>query len=326
MKNIILFCSILCLAAGCKNFFDTTLELPTPEHTPVLAVTGFINSTATDSISVRVGRTYDLFEERPSGSSDILSGAVVKLYEEGNLFRTFTETASTNMKYRAYIDNVFGGVGKEYRLEVAHPDYATVSATQVMPVPVPLTSVSVREIEDQSSFEFATGEFTIKWDDPADQENFYEVVAFRDCYSPLFDDDFNLIFDDEGNIVTDTFESEVFLNPNNVDPSIARGIGDGILISDRTFNGESYGLVLDFSDCQTSFFFDEEEEEEQDFDPNYRIAWRTVTKAYFNYSQSLAANQEGQFNPLAEPVSVFTNFDNGVGAFCLRTEVIYEVE
>jgi hypothetical protein len=319
IKNIIYSLSAICIFASCgEKFFDTTLELPTPEHTPVMAVSAFINSTDSDSLKFKITRTYGLFEERPTDSRDNLSGATVKLFEDGNLLYDFEEE---NTEFDAgYISptlsEAFGGEGKTYKLEVSHPDYGTATATQVMPNAVPLTNVEYRQLESNEIFEGGSGEFRLVFDDPADEENYYEVAASQKYWIPARDS--------SGMIIPDSLikiTQEIYLGSDGPpDPNVTEGFNDvAMLISDKNFDGQTFTLSAEF------YEYSEFEGGEVD-PPVYTIYWRSVSKDYFNYSKSLLDNERAQNNPFAEPVSLYTNIDGGVGAFCLRSELVYEVE
>jgi len=317
IKNIIYSLSAICIFASCgEKFFDTTLELPTPEHTPVMAVSAFINSTSTDSLKFKVTRTFGLFEERPNNSEDNLSGAEVKLFEDGNLLYTFNE--SSNQSGGAYVSppllEAFGGEGKTYKLEVSHPDYETTTATQVMPNAVPLTNIEFRQLEGGGTFDGATGEFKLTFDDPAGEENYYELTATQ-----------NIVYtyeDFEGNIIEEEYEQEIYLGSDGPpDPNVTEGFNyAAMLLSDKNFDGQTFILSAEF------YEYIEIGENGEVTPSTYTIYWKSVTKDYFNYSKSLLDNSNAQDNPFAEPVSLYTNMEGGVGAFCLRSELIYEVE
>lgn len=317
IKNIIYSLSVICIFASCgEKFFDTTLELPTPEHTPVMAISAFINSTSEDLLSFKVTRTFGLFEERPDDSQDNLSGAEVKLFEDGNLLYTFSE--ANNQFDAAYVSpplaEAFGGEGKTYKLEVTHPDFGTATASQVMPNAVPLTNVEYRQLEGSGTFEGGNGEFKLTFDDPINEENYYELAAFQTIVYSY--EDF------EGNIIEEEYEQEVYLGTDGPpDPNVTQGYNySAMLLSDKNFNGQTFTLSAEFYE-----YVDFGGGGEVD-PPTYTLFWRTVTKDYFNYSKSLLDNDLAQENPFAEPVSLYTNVEGGVGAFCLRSELVYEVE
>lgn len=314
IKNIILSLSAICLLASCDKFFNTTLELPVPEHTPIMAISAFINSTSTDSLNFKISRTFGLFEERPEESQDNLDNAEVKLFEDGNLLHTFSNNNSLfNAGYSTQLSEAFGGEGKTYKLEVSHPDYSTATATQIMPIAIPLTKVEYRELNNSGGFDGTNGEFKLTFNDPAGEDNFYELAAIQTV---------TYVFEDyEGNVIEEEYEQPIYLgNDGPADPNVTEGYDyASILVSDTNFNGQTFTLSAEFN-------------EYNDFGgggattATYKIYWRTVTKDYFNYSKSLLDNERATDNPFAEPVSLYTNVTGGIGAFCLRSELVYEVE
>ncbi|MCB0643404.1 MAG: DUF4249 domain-containing protein [Phaeodactylibacter sp.] len=306
-----LFLLALVSLMGCENFFDTEIELPTPEHNPVLAINSYITSTNDSIVGVRVSRTYGLFEDSPD--EERIYDATVELFENGSLLyslEAFDESYGYN--YKADLPAAFGGIGKTYELRVSHPDYGTVSATQTMPIPVPLQEVEYRPLES-NDFEQPNGEVRLTFQDPAGEENYYEFLITNYC-------EFTIELPN-GEILLDTFENSIYLDQDfNVDPNLYMGFdGTALLISDRNFDGQTITIGPQFNSYGC---FDAPNLVSQGF----VVYWRTVTKDYFNYSTSLRDSESAAENPFAEPVSVYSNVEGGVGAVCLRSELRYFVE
>jgi hypothetical protein len=307
LKHSFLLFLISLYLGSCTGFFDSEIELPTPDHDPVLAVSSFITSSDTSQVVARVTRTYGLFEDRPN--NDLLYGATVKLFENGELLFEFDTLNLGTVNYGANFIGAFGGFGNTYTLEVSHPEWGTATAEQTMPEPVPLQEFEFRELPP-NIFSGTTGELSLTFQDPPGEENYYELVVEEVCTYTFIDY--------YGQEVTEEYRGPVFFETEFTnDPNISRGYNfEGLLVSDRNFDGQTFTLKPRFLYCLP---------EDGTVDPSeqFIIHWRTVTKDYFNYSISLNDNLNAQNNPFAEPVSLYNNVENGVGAFCLRAELIY---
>ncbi len=308
--NIIPLVASLLLLAGCNNFFDTEIDLPGTEHDPILAVNCYLSNTEDSLLTARISRTYGLFEQRPN--EDFVNDATVEMYKNGDLYRTFVNNPSFfSTNYEAETGGPIGDPGDEFEIVVSHPELGTARASQIIPEPVPLTEVSAR-ILSFAEFEGSTGEIRLTIDDPAGEENFYELAATQLCIFEYQDYD--------GTIFRDTFEQPVFFDGEfDNDPNTEQSVAfENLLISDRNFNGQNFTLSLPVFLC-----YSEEPIEEEDL--NFRIFWRTVTKDYYQYFTSINESQNAQGNPFSEPVSVYSNMENGVGAFCASSQLIYTI-
>ena len=87
-----------------------------------------------------------------------------------------------------------------------------------------------------------------------------------------------------------------------------------MLLSDEALDGKEYNLVLNFNAYGG---FDENK---------YFVFWRSVTEDYFLYAKSVSLFQEASdFGGFAEPVSLHSNINNGLGIFAVRSEQIYQL-
>ena len=307
------FLMILALSlAACENFFETQIELPVPDHEPVIALTGFVSSSDTGMVSLRITRTYGLFEEYPSEADDQLSGATARLFENGDLLMEFEESEDFITNYQAPIPGVFGGIGNTYQLEVSHPDLGSAKAVQTIPEPVPVSDISFRPL-NPNSLSGTEGELEITLTDPAGEENFYEFLILQRCSYTYID--YN------GNEVTEEFEDPVSIsNELSTDPNLTIGYNNAtLLVSDQNFDGEKVTLRTEFYYCTDGEPMEEDKE-------IFTLVWRTVTPDYFYFSRSLNASQNAADNPFAEPVSLYSNVEGGIGAFCMYAEERYEVD
>ncbi|MEO1712490.1 MAG: DUF4249 family protein, partial [Bacteroidota bacterium] len=188
--------------AGCNNFFDTEIDLPGTEHDPILAVNCYLSNTEDSLLTARISRTYGLFEQRPN--EDFVNDATVDIYKNGDLYRTFVNNPSFfSTNYEAETGGPIGDPGDEFEIVVSHPELGTARASQIIPEPVPLKEASAR-ILGFEEFQGSTGEIRLTINDPADEENFYELAATQLC---VFE-----FQDYYGDIIRDTFEQTIFFD------------------------------------------------------------------------------------------------------------------
>lgn len=304
--------AVLLLAACSGDFFDATIDLPTPEHTPIIAVSAFATSTDSLGIFAKVTRTFGLFEERPN--DDALEDATVQLFENGELLYDFSLAEQEQFSHFALFDGEFGGIGNTYELKITDPTYGSASAVQKMPEPIALEELEFRAVENTNDFE-GNGEFRLTFQDPPGEANYYELKVSQVCTYVFFDQD--------GNEVRDSFENVVFFNEELEGPDANGNYTEGydyeaLLISDQNFDGQRITLspsIYEF--CSSSI---------EGQSSRYTVYWRTITEDYFNYSKSLLQGELAENNPFSEPVAVFSNVEGGIGAFCLRSELRYDVE
>ena len=317
-SKYIIFSLFAIFLASCN--LETQIDLPTPDHTPLLAVSCFVDAGDTLMLA-KVNRTFGLFEETSSEDEELVSGATVELYENGNLLYTLASlplTGSFNYNYGNPTVNAFTEYGKTYELRVSHPDFEDVKATQTLPQPVPLTDTEYRETD--STLSGTEGQLKLTFNDPAGEKNYYELYAARSILFSCLDEDGEEIygFEDNSGIY---FETEGPDNPN----AEYNFNYNSILIKDDAFDGQTYTFNADF--YEDEFFIEDPSCAETIFEQSkIQVYWRTVTEEYYRYTTSLRQNQEAVDNPFAEPVSVFSNFENGVGAFCMRSELVYEID
>lgn len=306
VRFILIIFSTITLLSSCEdNFFNQTIDIPATNHQTKLAVNSFITNTDSIYIVANVTRTYGLNDYIPLGRRSI-DNAVVQLFEGDQLLYTFVRNAGrSGGGYSITIPKKFDGIGKTYTLKVSHPNFEPVQASQTMPQPIPLTTVNYTALKTNNNA-FPKGELSIAFNDPVDQENYYEIAIFEQ--TPY------IYFDEAGNVETREYYNEISLLDDNglPNPLFTQGYnGSALLIDDKTFNGKQKVLNLPFEHYEEG--------------PKFKVYWRSVSKAYFLFSSSLYFNQNIQENPFTEPVSLYSNIDGGIGAFGMRAELKYEL-
>ncbi|MFT5802402.1 MAG: hypothetical protein ACI956_002220, partial [Nonlabens sp.] len=243
------------------SFFETTLEVDPPLHTPEITVHSFIKP-GDSVIGVSVGKSFGLLETVSYNEYEeqFLKGATVEIFQQGALKYTLIpfEDLDPNpgnflpLNYGLELDEPIGGIGDSFEIKVKHPDFEAVTSVQYMPAPVQVTRAKF--IEDGGIGEGADrlNSIDITFTDPAGIENYYEIwVAYK-----------------ENGTSGETYFNSIYMGSN--DPILRRGgEGDRYLFRDRTIDGKEYIINLQLDD---------------EFSDNMVVVFRSVTEDWFLYA------------------------------------------
>jgi len=303
MKNlqyiIIAFSIISIFSCGDKFINDIDIEVPEADLKMVIN----LELNAGDTIAnTFVARNANITEAEHTFYDD----AIVELYKEDNLLTILDYNIETN-EYSARLDPSELTVG-DYRVEVSGVDgLDDISSTQTIPPKVNLVNGTYQEdgtIEAYYGYAYSVDEAKVTIDDPADQENYYQVKLF------------GVTEDLSGNIIAKT---EFFITSLN--PLVEGGFYlEGLLLNDDSFNGNEFELSIGFSNYFTSGYSSDEE-------VKYLVAeLNNISRDNYLYQLSLNAFETSIGNPFAEPVVVHNNIDNGIGIFRSRNASEYRID
>ena len=316
MKYLIILLSALSLTSCSEDFFSQTVDVDPPAYDKQIVVHEFIGDDD-DSLRIEVKRNFGILENPSPNDYNVLF-ATVQWYDNGQLAATLQPRFEEGWAYVA----ATGGLqaGHTYELRAEHADFPAIRAVQVMPAKPEVDSVSWRRNAGIDSEGVALMAFDVYLRDRPGEKNFYEirVAAAQYYFEYEFDDNGLPVLDSLGQpVILDTLEYYAyFLNPSSAeDPNAEEGIGRGLLITDQLFDGQRYK----FSFRGQKIYGDNGTQQ-------FRLMVRSVTEEYYLYSLSRERQQRAEGNPLAEPVTVYDNIENGIGAFALFAERVYEIE
>lgn len=296
MKNILFFTFIIILFSSCEDFFSTTLKVDPPPHEDQLVTSAFFTNADTN-LQVLVNRSTAILENIDQNTRNI-DGATVRLFSGEELLTTIPFNSNPNQTIFNHIErgtSVIFESGQEYTLKVDHPDYEEASATVVVPNEVIPFRFDLEEDAGIDEYGDRSDRVTVEFNDPSEEENFYEMALFT--------------IRDFGNGDV-SFENHYI---STLDLNLNDSFNGASVISDETFNGQTYKLQLDINRYENNVG------EFQTF-----LIWRSVTKDYYQYSQSVRLQREAEdFGPFSEPVSIRSNFENGLGLFSINFEKVY---
>ncbi len=281
---IFLFFSLLLSACG-EDFFEQTIEIDLPEHTPQLAITAELN--AGDSVAwVYVTHSQGILDNAPA---NLIENAVVELFRDGQLMETLP--FFRDGFYTKELASPFPVDPAEYRLKVSAEGYATIEATQQMPPLVPIISATY---EPEGALDLdgeRVDEITIEFEDPAGVDNYYEVSV---------------------TISTANWLNQVYLH--RLDP-LAEDIGNTLLLKDDSFAGKKHSWRVGFYPQ----YFDPNGE------TRIIVRLRSISRDRYFYERSVSLSYDADDNPFAEPVIIHSNVENGLGIFSLSANSEYVI-
>lgn len=306
MRPIFFLLFISAVFASCSgDFFSQTLTIDPPEYDKQLVLHSF-GSNRDTTFRVQLTQNFGILENVPD-SAWAVSGATLELYEGGQKTATLTAAAGNNKLYETLVMPGFFEPGKTYELRATHPDFPTVTSRQTMPKAVAVDSVRFREKAGLDPDGSKLSAVDVFLQDQAGVENFYEIRV------AIFFPKLEYIQDSLGNLIIDTVGYEVY--PVSIvdsdDPNAVITYGEGIAVSDRFFDGQSYKFVAKIYES---------------YGYNYQVSVRAITEEYYLWSISAERKYNAEDNPLAEPVTTYTNLDTGIGVFGLLHEQLFEVE
>jgi hypothetical protein len=300
MKSIIrttLLAVLTTLAlSSCEDFFETTIDIPPPEHEPQIVVSAFNQSPTliTALITQSIG-----IDELSSSDAFFLWGATVDVYRNDEYLQAMEQVGDENQfveqyNYEIELDEALA-TGDVIRLEISYPDLPDASVTTIMPPAPTIVSVDYEENGGVTPDGREVGALDIRFVDEAGIAAFYEVAAIDSN-----DDQINNGY-------------QMYLE--STDPSASRSLEwNSLLISDISFDGldkivRVQADQLPFKQSGSVF-----------------LIVSSITEDHYNYSKAYRQQFDTGDNPFASPVQIPTVVQGGFGFFGLMNPVLFEIE
>ena len=251
-----------------------------------------INSLFNDGNQITVYVTKNFPVGSTSNYMTAIPDARVELYEN-NIFKEIMhyQPSDTQALFGSYVSNLIPAVGKSYTVKTFAANYLNASATDTIPLPAQLITYAVEKYATSGPGPRGKMYMVFK-DDPA-VENYYRINAWLGGWLRNI------------NSLGDTTYSFQF---NAVEPYATNEVndtvrdGDFLLFSDRGFNGQEKNLQLTFNTINPRNYSS----------LDLYIELHTVSKAHYQYFKTLNLYRTASST---EPVFVFNNINNGLGAF-----------
>ena len=282
--------------SGCGDDpFSVVLDVEPPEHVKQLAVHCYVSSNS-EILYAGLSETRALLDN--GQNLDVVSDGALSLYNDDTKLFDFVPNATSNSFVNYTYNNTteFGTKEGVMELRASAPGYPELRATQTFPKFVPVTDV---KFEEEGTIDIDGSKLDaveITFTDPAGEENYYEIGLVRVDSSA------------SGNLCIGRMSVET------QDLNAERGGDwDAILLTDAGFDGQEYKIILGIYNSFNQ-------------GGNITLQWKCISKEHYQYSKSLRAfNDSGDLGGFAEPVSIFSNVENGLGVFTCSTDELYTV-
>ncbi len=293
-----LFLAALCLSS-CEKPIDLEFE-----ETPRLVVNSRFSND--EGIVVFVSSTGSVFENESGG---YVTNATVQLLIGKDMLEEleFVPQNTLTNEPPYFVTNLFSAkVGEEYVLIVSAPGYKTVTATNRIPVSVPLESVDFSNTLTNTGHQQTTVDFNVSvcLTDMPGVKNYYHLVFYQAMHP------FQLSPDGTDTLIG-AINFGTKINAHAVDALVPVFAYDSqsFLFKDQRLNQSFDGtkISLPFSG---SYTFDSNEFVPGDF----FVELRTVSEEYYLHLSTLT-RQEGTNHPVGEGVIIAGNIVNGEGLF-----------
>ena len=280
---ITLIASIIFASCG-EGSFTKIVDVPLGDTDSQLTVIANLNN-VNDEHYILVSKTLSVLD---NGEFESLNNAQVNLTtpDEGIKSLLFDQNANLySLPQYTFIG------GETYSIEVDHPDHAPMKAEVTVPMGPEIIDISVELNDDFHVNNLESDVITLKFKDPGSEVNTYKFTGRMISY------------DSESK---DTFDNRYYFDLSN---NILEYNED--IISDITFNGKEYELILLGN---RSFYTDT---------PSIttiaiEIDILSLTEEFYLYDNSISQAEDAIDNPFVEPSTIYSNFDNGFGIFTIN--------
>lgn len=291
MKRLLFLLSISLVYISCEKVIPFDGDV----NTPKLVINSVFESDSTFKVHVSSSRSVI-----DTASFNNIDDAIVSIKDDNeNIIETLN-----HIENGFYKGQTFPQENQTYILEVNHPDYADITASDSLPSPITINSVDTSTIIDPINGNRL--QISMNFDDPENTQNYYLIETYSvNEYLVIKNSDtteYELDTTKQFMVLTD----EVFQNGGS--PWREQG-----LFNDLLFNGQNKTLELEIPNDSWSG-------SEDGYDWSYqtltlRLYLHNITLSYYYYRTSLELFQNASGNPFAQPVQVYSNIENGFGVF-----------
>jgi len=329
MKRIqIITLAILSLFIGSSctkeiEFNEKTLE-------PKLVVNAICTLDSLITVEVSANKPIPGYET----NFKLFTDAIVKLYVDGSETEQLVYIGSSKSGYPVaiYGSQTKAESGKLYKIEVSHNDYKTTATGEMqMGKKVPILNVTTTPIINvvYNSENSKKIEATLRFSDPADEENYYRlVISYRigeeQSYPSSSGDTVRLVRVMDYSFNYNGIESDdpVFSNNESADEILFESSNSMYTVfTDELFNGKSYSLNFYLNES-IAYQLQRLDTTRGNF---YIIKFelQSLTKDTYYYIKSLGSSMWSNEGLFSEPVQVYNNIENGLGIFGGCSSSIY---
>ena len=315
MKSIFCCLAFLFALSSCEQVIEPDL----PEHTPRLVLHAFF--TADGIWTAYVGRSSGILDSRPLHERSVADASVELLAGD----RVIEEMKFLDAARGYVFEDSTLEAGETYSLQVSAPGFATIRATDAIPRPVPTSILSYRTNTSARSESEIRGEFSIKLEiqDPPSEANYYQISVYQVSTGRGAWRYEEILSTKDPSIIAD----------NGVDESpVEEGAfsGEALYFKDTLFDGRTHEIELTYDGVLVlrEDMAQEEEVAEDGQEPAKQKTYLQVlyiSAAYYEYLKTARLHDYTRDNPFAEPLSVYSNVEDGYGIFAGYSSQTFEL-
>ncbi len=303
--GLLLLGSALLMLSSCENFFHTYMEVPPPPYKQMIVMNLYIDDQDT-LLQGSVSRNAGSLETLHGSHSLLLDDATVLVKDErGEIVSELEYITPAGedlmVNYVGHLPAPFGGNGHVFTVEVTHPDYDPVTATQTMPWKPEITVPVFKKEGGEDDYNGNYSLFTFNIKDRPGEDNYYQIRAYY------------YIEDENGD---DQTRMSFFFSLESDDPLFEYSPDyNSLIIRDKTFDGQDYPVKMR---AYGIYYYGDEVEEPEDI----FVEVTSLSRDYYLYARSLERAMEMEdVGFFIEPVQVYNNLQNGLGIFALSASI-----
>lgn len=310
---------------------ETEIDFETEMMKSKITVNAFIANDSTAEVSLSRNSSINNL-----GSNEIVKDAEVFLYEEEELKEQLTlkeitianpyvhymEGQPDSLTNYYYLSTSKTQAGKSYRIEVKDSTGETITAGTTIPQPVQISSIdtTVDLVEMGNVIEVRIN-FNLRFTDPENETNFYRIgVSYLAGFQSL------TINDDDTIYYIQTSYREIGTNLGKDDPILSSENNDANSILFGS-SGNTYNIFTDKKvngkEIEITFYlsFAMAKEAKNLFTKDIgeflqaKIQLHSISSDEYYYLSSIDNQEFNDLLPFVEPVSIYSNIENGNGIF-----------
>jgi hypothetical protein len=318
-KSLIFIVLSSLLHSSCtEDSFTQVVEIDPPEFDKQMTLHLLLSDKDSFNL-VQLGQNFGILETVPDDKWFLKNGSI-EIFENNQSILKYSENSNFGFTtYETLVAPNLLKAGKTYELRVNHPDFEEVTCTQVMPSELSVEYARYRENAGTSNDPdlIPLEAIDVLINDKAGEKNYYEMEVLTNYpqLQPKFDSlTGGYIYDPlTGQLLYDTigYYEYAAYPESSEDINAVAGTGNTLLVSDKEFDGQKY-----------KFSF----RKYRGGDKKFTVYVRSITEESYLYSASAKRKSDAEDNPLAEPVSSFSNLKGGIGIFGLKSEKKFRIE
>lgn len=283
-----------------------------PDTGRKIVVNGLIS---TDSlINVHISRSEYFTDFDTEHHSRDLDSATIRFYNENTCIDSLNHIShKVNYQYVYYKSNYWSKSvrplpGKEYKISVNRPGFPEAIASTTIPRLVKIERLDTSRI-NYYDFGFIMN-CRIEFTDPPSEKNYYLINIIRVQLVPYLRH--YMAFDCHDPVIEQKLGSSSGTSGSD---NIVRDHIYGYAFTDKLIEGKKYNLNFSFNGSLYHGYHGSIYNQNPRTSYIYYFRLISITEEYYKFIQSFQLFNSVRWNPLAEPVQVYSNINGGYGIF-----------